>query len=111
MESKMFSTLAAVSLVSGRLLCSFSDMHELAEWVMGYPIWTHEFGHRPMMAQVRNALLQQHPALASYCDIDAENWRERGEEASLQLGAELLITKGASERELDPISTLVAMLN
>ncbi len=43
-ETRVFSTAAIASISTGILLCRFSEMHEAAEFLMGYPIWTHHFG-------------------------------------------------------------------
>lgn len=43
-ETRDFPTAVIASLSSGVLLCEFTDMHEAAEYLMGHPIWTHQFG-------------------------------------------------------------------
>jgi hypothetical protein len=42
-----------ISAYTGFLICNFSDMHEEVERRMGYPIWTHQFADKVLMAQVR----------------------------------------------------------
>jgi len=112
METKSFSTPALASLSSGLLLCKFGDMHEAAEYLMGHPIWTHEFASKPFWDQMRSKLLEQHPKLP----IDRpegtgeENWREWLDQLVAELGAELTITKGEEVREADPITTARALI-
>jgi hypothetical protein len=44
---------AIVTAYTGFLIGSFSDMHELAEKVMGVPMMTHEFGDRELMKELK----------------------------------------------------------
>lgn len=111
MTTKTFSTAAVVSLTSGLLLCKFSDMHELAEHVMGHPIWTHEFASKPLWELMRSKLLEQHPGLP----VDAEgydkgNWQDFLAAACVKFGETLEIAKGEEVRAADPVTTARAML-
>lgn len=78
--TKTFSLTAILSATTGRLLCAFSDMHELAEFVEGHPIWAHEFASPDLTARLRDTLIAQHPDLAPVREeataITAENYKE-----------------------------------
>ena len=109
MESKSFSTASLASLSSGMLLCNFGDMHEAAEYLMGHPIWSHEFASKPMWELMKSKLLEQHPGLPR----DAEgvtDWQAFLAATCAALGESLTITKGEEHRSADPITTARAML-
>ena len=110
MESKSFSTAAVVSLSSGVLLCKFGEMHELAEYVMGHPIWTHEFASKPMWALMKSKLLEQHPGLPVDAEESVEDWQGYLAAACAKFGETLTITKGEEVRAADPVTTARAML-
>lgn len=112
METKAFSVPALASITTGVLLAnSFSDMHEAAEWLMGHPIWTHEFGSKDTFERMRARVLAQHPDL----DIDASDVNRDNVEAFrarlvADLGESREIVKGDAEREAGPVETLIDML-
>lgn len=47
---------AFIGAYTGVCFGPFSDIHELAEEVMGRPIWTHEFASEEMFKQLREKL-------------------------------------------------------
>ena len=47
------------SLTTGTLLVEFSLVHEAAEWIMGRPIWTHQFPS--MFDEIKSEVLSQFP--------------------------------------------------
>ena len=103
MTSKTFSTAAVVSLSSGVLLCDFSKMHELAEHLMGHPIWTHQFASKTLWNRMRGKLLEQHPALPSTepKGVGGENWQEYLADACVMFGEELPINGSPSTGDTD----------
>jgi hypothetical protein len=111
-ESKQFSIASIVSLTSGMLLCDFGDMHHLAEYVMGHPIWTHEFASKPMWDVMKSKLLEQHPTLPAAVPegTGESNWQRWRDSLVAQFGATLPIAKGEEERPADPMTTARAML-
>lgn len=109
METKTFSTAAVVSLTSGLLLCKFGEMHELAEYVMGHPIWTHEFASKPLWELMKSKLLEQHPDLPVEAD-ESQPWQDYLAAACAKFGETLTITKGEEVRAADPMTTARAML-
>ena len=111
METKAFSTAALASLTSGLLLCKFGEMHEAAEYLMGHPIWSHEFASKPLWELMKAKLLEQHPGLPCDADgVNGDNWQEFLAAACASLGETLTITKGEEVRAADPITTARAML-
>lgn len=63
METKSFKTTAVIGLTSGILYGDFGELHELAEWVAGHPIWTHEFADQKLHDRLREKVFGQHPVL------------------------------------------------
>lgn len=111
METKAFSTAAVVSLTSGMLLCDFSKMHELAEYVMGHPVWSHEFASKPMWDLMKLKLLEQHPCLPTDSKgVTKDTWQDFLAAACAKFGETLTITKGEEVRAADPVTTARAML-
>lgn len=111
MESKSFSTAALASLTSGMLLCKFGEMHEAAEYLMGHPIWSHEFASKPLWELMKSKLLEQHPGLPRDADgVTEGSWRQFLEAACAALGESLTIVKGSEVRPSDPLTTARAVL-
>lgn len=108
METKAFTVPVLVSLVSGKLLCSdFSKVHECAEFVVGHPMWTHEFGSESAWRSLRTKVLAQHPELDVDCSsVNKENWSTFTSALIDRLGESREIVKGSDERTKDPIETL-----
>lgn len=64
MSAKNFSSLAAVTLSSGIMICDLlSEVQELADHVTGEPTWTHQFASRPFMDALEAEVVRQHPEL------------------------------------------------
>lgn len=51
-----FSLGAVLSLATGRLLCDFSEMQALAEFLAQRPVWTHEFANRTTVDDLKDRL-------------------------------------------------------
>ena len=107
METKTFSVPALASLTTGRLLCGFSEMHELAEHLLGHPVWTHEFASKPLWDRMKAKLLEQHPDIPTETPDDVEtNWQAYRDRLIDELGESREIVKGSDERGKGPIETL-----
>jgi hypothetical protein len=108
METKSFTIPVLVSLVSGKLLTNtFGDVHECAEFVIGHPVWTHEFASETLWQAMRAKVLEQHPDL----DVDVEhvtkdNWRDVVAKLVADLGESRELRQGTDERTKTPIETL-----
>jgi len=95
-ETREFPTAAIASLSTGTLLCKFSDIHEAAEYLMGHPIWTHQFADKQLFADMRAMIIEQCPGMpARDGQITPENWREKLAELVAELGPTQTIRKGA----------------
>jgi len=71
---KAYPIEIVLSLTTGFLLKEggFGDMHELVEWVLGHPVWTHELADKGFFARLQEAVFAQHPDLrtAEIVDVD-----------------------------------------
>jgi len=63
MTTKTFDTLAVFSAHSGVLLGKFDDMHELIEFVLKRPVFTHELASKQVWADIRTALERALPGM------------------------------------------------
>lgn len=90
---KEYPTAAVLSLTTGVLLCEFSAMHELAEYLTGGPVWTHQFAHAPFNDEMREAIFAQHPGLSDVdaSDVGGANWKSFVERCEEYFGSTLLI--------------------
>jgi hypothetical protein len=108
MTTKEFSIEAVAGLTTGICLSNFRDIHECAEWVVGHPIWTHEFAEKSLSDRLRKAIYAQHPQLET---IDIKGMKPQEvedavEKLRLLFGPTLTLTKGSSERTESPIESL-----
>ncbi len=46
-----------MSLFTGILLCDFSKLQDMVEWLLSRPVMTHEFADKRVMNQAREALV------------------------------------------------------
>jgi hypothetical protein len=114
-EIREFSVGALLSLTTDKMLADrFSEVHEAAEFVLGHPIWTHEFGRREVWQRLRENVLEQVPVLASFDGsgvVDKESAKEFLDEAVQVIGVRSFsIVKGTCVREQSPIETLQEMM-
>lgn len=106
MMMKEFSTRAILSLTTGIMLSDFDKMHELAEWVAGHPIWTHEFADKNVWASLQEKLFAQHPSLRDFKAVGGEAWETDVENLEREFGLTLSIAAGSGKREESPIESL-----
>lgn len=107
--TRAFPLGTILTLTTERMLASsFSEVHELAEWVLGHPVWTHEFGDSALWGKMRGAILAQHPALAEVDDsvVTRENAHEVLNGWKTQYGDTLEITSGTERRQESPLESL-----
>lgn len=107
MEKKSFSLGAALTLVGGKLLCPMADVYELANFVLGYPVWTHEFADDATTDKMRAAVLAQHPVLS---DVDTsivsrENVYECLATWESIYGKTLEFSPGSGQRDESPVES------
>lgn len=104
-----------LSLTTGYLLKEggFSDMHELAEHVLGHPVWTHEFADKGLFERMREALFAQYPDLRDVEEFDsvaakidvAAYLSGYVTRAVVQYGATLEVERGVCERTESPLAS------
>lgn len=112
MLTKEFPTEAVLSLTTDRLLCDFGVMHELAEWVLGHPVWTHEFADKGLWERMKAKLFEQHPSLADFdvSRLTEWNWSIYVEKARKQFGPRLAVTQGDAGRTESPVDSAVRLM-
>lgn len=112
---KAFPIEIVLSLTTGRLLKhgGFGDMQELAEHVLGHPVWTHEFADKGTVARMTEAVLAQHPTLRDAEVFDAKAAKRSldtylagyVERATVTFGAMLDIESGTQRRTESPLAS------
>lgn len=87
-------------------------MHEAAEFLMGHPVWTHEFASEPLWDLMKAKLLEQHPDIPTDTPegVDETNWEAYRDRLVAELGESRELVKGSEERPADPITTARQML-
>ena len=97
MSTKSYPTKVVLTLTTGRLLCNFSDMHEMCEWLDGGPIFTHQFASKSFVNNLRMKVFSQHPRLLEVkaSEIDKENWQIKRAEYIKKFGSHIELTNVA----------------
>lgn len=111
-ETKRFPTLHVASAITGVGLCDgmkYSTIHEIAEFLAGHPVWTHELGHLEMMQRISDHAREQFPAMPTEEEAQAD-FRAAAVKALAAYGETVTVRRGSLERGADPISTLVEMV-
>ena len=92
--TKEFPSVALATLSSGTVLIEpFSKVHEVAEWIMGHPIWTHQFPS--LRHEIENAVLKQFPTMPTKLDgVTRENWREHADRIEAEFGKTVRVKRG-----------------
>jgi hypothetical protein len=94
-ETRDFPTAVIASIATGIVLCDFSDMHEAAEFLMGHPIWTHQFADKQLVAEMQKTILEQCPGMPlSLEGVTAENYREHVRRLEAEFGPTIKIRRG-----------------
>jgi hypothetical protein len=108
-ETKPLDPCALASLTTGTMLCdSFSAVHEAAEWMLGHPVWTHEFVDAEIQAAMISAVTAQFP------DMPVEkpdDWQALRAELRARYGDAVLVTRGTRARDRNPVRTLSDVLD
>lgn len=94
-ETRDFPVAVIASISTGVLLCKFSDMHEAAEYLMGHPIWTHQFGSRDFCKEMQRTIVGQCPGMPLDAPgINENNWPAFKAKLEADLGQVVKIRKG-----------------
>jgi hypothetical protein len=99
-ETKEFSTAAIASISTGVLFSKFSEMHEVAEYLMGSTIWTHQFADEKLYAVLKKAILKQYPEMPTILEnVTKDNYRERLAEIENKFDKVLSICAGELRKD------------
>ena len=74
--TKTYSLGAILTGITGTLLGEFSEFHSLAEWLCGYPVFTHQLPR--LREEIEQGLRGQFPQFTNEdaSDVGEDNWRE-----------------------------------
>jgi len=99
-ETKSFDPAVIATLSTGTLLVApFSLAHEAAEWIMGHPVWTHQFP--TLLPKMREAVLAQFPDMPTE---SAEGQHEAVRDAvRAQYGETVEVARGSGETAIAPL--------
>jgi hypothetical protein len=95
-ETRDFPTAVIASLSSGILLCKFGEMHEAAEYLMGHPIWTHQFADKTLTGEMKRAIAEQCPGVPHEIEgVTEHNYLQKLAEIEAKIGKTVKIRKGS----------------
>jgi hypothetical protein len=100
-ETREFPTAVIASISSGVLLCDFSAMHEAAEYLMGHPIWTHDFADKALNAEMKRTIAEQCPGMPTEIE-GGPTWRSQLAKIEAEIGKTVTIRKGGGLTALLP---------
>lgn len=93
-ETRDFPTPVVASMTTGILLCDFSAVSEAAEFLMGHPIWTHQYPS--LRKDMERAILEQCPGMPTDLpNVDSTNWQEAAAKLIAEFGPTVKIRKGS----------------
>ena len=94
-ETRDFPTAVIASLATGVLLCEFGKMHEAAQYLMGHPIWSHQFGDREFNGEIKRTISEQCPGMPTDLpEANRNNWQDHLAKIVADLGPTVRIRKG-----------------
>jgi hypothetical protein len=106
--TKTFPTLVVVSAATGIVMAEgmkISEIHECSEFLLGHPVWTHEFADPATRAALGVAALSQFPGLPAKQECKAD-YKAAAARALDEFGPSLMLIKGRHQREAHPFQTL-----
>lgn len=107
-EIKSFPAHAVGTMATGVCLGDFGEATAVAEWVMGYPIWTHEY---PSLGNaIRDAIIAQYPDMPTRIEAK-QGWEATRDSIVAKYGAEIALKRGTGERSRHPIETAAAAIS
>lgn len=102
--TKEFTTAAVATLSTGVAMVAWGEAAALAEWIIGHPIWTHEY---PAMADSLSAAVQeQFPGMPTEAR-SGPAYLEDLASIEAKFGKTLVVRRGSAVRTQDPLATLV----
>ncbi len=107
-ESKEFDFVVILSASTGRLMSNSSNLHGCIEWIMGHPVWTHEFADNGLWEKLQAKVHRQHPDLAQadVSGMDETNCQEFIDRFEKRYGKRRSLLKGSNKRTEHPIDSL-----
>ncbi|WP_343609296.1 hypothetical protein [Novosphingobium sp.] len=107
-EVKRLDPLALASLTTGVVLCNegFGPVSEAAEWVLGYPVYTHEFIVTATKDAIKQGILAQFPAMPTVLSTD---WQTLAGQVRADFGDWVEVRRGTASRDQSPIESLAAI--
>lgn len=94
-QTRDFPTSVIASISTGVLLCSFSEMHEAAEYLMGHPIFTHHFADEELQREMQKTITEQCPGMPIDApDVNKDNYLEFAAKLAGEFGLTVKIRKG-----------------
>lgn len=111
-DTRTFPLADVLSVTTSKLLCRFQDMHELAEWIAGHPIWSHEFADRELHERLKESVLADHPDLREVdaSEVNRDNWSQYLDRWKEQYGSTREIRRGTMKREEDPVASATRLM-
>ncbi len=105
-EYKDFDPRVIGSITSGILLLNdFGKVHEAIEWIMGFPVWTHEL---PSFSQQCAKLAKDQFSGMPMGEV--ANWQETADFLLSEYGPAISVLRGRGERDQSPIASLEAVM-
>jgi len=98
---KRFPMHAILTMKTDICMGDFGTAQELAEWVMGHSVWTHEL--LIYAAPIKKALEQQFPLLPTLATTT--NWEQVLADTIEKFGESLEVEQGCCQRTRHPIET------
>ncbi len=95
-QTRQFPTAVVASISTGILLCSkFAEMQEAAEYLMGRPIWTHQFADKKLCDEMKQIILEQCPDMPTEIQgVTSDNYLEKLAEIEAKIGKAVTIKNG-----------------
>lgn len=110
--SREFPTIVVASALTGIGLGDipggFSAIAEIASYLFGAPIWTHELVHEPTYDAYREEGYRQFPDMPTSSEAE-QDWRQAAAKALAAYGPTVTVAKGAHGRRESPTDTAAAV--
>lgn len=107
--SRAFDPRALATFTTGIVMVApFSLSHEAAEWLLGHPVWTHEFADKATMDRLSKAALAQFP---DFPVGKPNDWQRCADDLIARYGPTVSVKQGHDTRDRNPIETAIALLS
>lgn len=108
-KTRTYPSLEIASFLTGIALCqtNFSKLMEIAEFLSGEPIWTHELACEDIIRPIQDEGYRQFPLMPSREDA-AKDYKAAIYKVVEAYGTAIEVTQGYVERKADPLTTAMA---